>query len=73
MKTALVLACDDNYIPYTAVVARRIAGYATEKFPIIVVSDGVSDENKALARKFCPKLVSSRHHRCLGVRCLSAA
>ena len=56
MKTALVLACDDNFIPYTSVVARRISHYATEKFPIIVVSDGVSDENKARAQKFCPQI-----------------
>jgi lipopolysaccharide biosynthesis glycosyltransferase len=56
MKVALCLACDDNFIPYTAVAARRIACYATEKFPIIVVSDGVSDENKTLARKFCPRI-----------------
>ena len=54
--TALVLACDDKYIPFTAVAARRIARHATEKFPIIVVSDGVSDENKALAQKFCPQI-----------------
>jgi lipopolysaccharide biosynthesis glycosyltransferase len=56
MKTTLVLACDDNFIPFTAVVARRVALHATEKFPIMVVSDGVSDENKALARKFCPQI-----------------
>ena len=56
MKTALVLACDDRFIPYTSVVARRAASYAREKFPIIVVSDGVTDENKALARKFCPQI-----------------
>ena len=54
--TAFVLACDDKYIPFTAVVARRIARHATEKFPIIVVSDGVSDENKALAQKFCDRI-----------------
>ena len=54
--TALVLACDNRFIPFTAVVARRIARYATEKFPIVVVSDGVSDENKALAQKFCPSI-----------------
>jgi len=56
MKTALVLTCDDNFIPYTSVVARRIALGASEKFPIVIVSDGVSDENKALARKFCPRI-----------------
>ena len=54
MKTALVLACDDRFIPYTSVVARRAAFYAGDKFPIIVVSDGVTDENKRLAQKFCP-------------------
>jgi lipopolysaccharide biosynthesis glycosyltransferase len=56
LKTALVLACDDRFIPYTSVVARRAAFYAGEKFPIIVVSDGVSDENKRLAQKFCPQI-----------------
>jgi lipopolysaccharide biosynthesis glycosyltransferase len=56
MKTALVLACDDRFIPFTAVVARRIARHAAEKFPIMVVSDGVSDENKRLAQKFCPAI-----------------
>jgi lipopolysaccharide biosynthesis glycosyltransferase len=56
MKTALVLACDDRFIPYTAVVARQIARNAREKFPITVISDGVIDENKALARKFCPEI-----------------
>jgi lipopolysaccharide biosynthesis glycosyltransferase len=56
MKTALVLACDDRFVPFTAVVARRIVRNAQEKFPITVISDGVSDENKALARKFCPEI-----------------
>lgn len=56
MKTALVLACDDRFVPFTAVVARRIARHAAEKFPIMVVSDGVTDENKALAQKFCPEI-----------------
>jgi lipopolysaccharide biosynthesis glycosyltransferase len=56
MKTALVLACDDRFIPYTAVVARRVARNATEKFPIVVISDGVTDENKAFAKKFCPEI-----------------
>jgi lipopolysaccharide biosynthesis glycosyltransferase len=56
MKTALVLACDDNFVPYASVVARRAAGYAREKFPIVIVSDGVTDENKRLALKFCPQI-----------------
>jgi lipopolysaccharide biosynthesis glycosyltransferase len=56
MKTALVLACDDRFIPFTAVVARQVARHAGEKFPIMVVSDGVSDENKRLAEKLCPEI-----------------
>jgi lipopolysaccharide biosynthesis glycosyltransferase len=56
MKTALVLACDDNFIPFASVVARRVAYYAREKFPIVIVSDGVTDENKRLAQKFCPQI-----------------
>jgi lipopolysaccharide biosynthesis glycosyltransferase len=56
MKTAFVLACDDKYIPYTTAVARRIAALASEKFPIIVISDAVSDENKSLAQKSCPEI-----------------
>lgn len=56
MKTALVLACDDNFIPFASVVARRVAYYASEKFPIIIVSDGVTDENKRLAQEFCPQI-----------------
>jgi lipopolysaccharide biosynthesis glycosyltransferase len=56
MKTALVLACDDRFIPFTAAVARRIVRHAQEKFPITVISDGVTIENKALARKFCPEI-----------------
>jgi len=56
MKTALVLACDDSFVAYTSVVVRRIARSATERFPIIVVSDGVSDENKRLAQKFCAQI-----------------
>jgi lipopolysaccharide biosynthesis glycosyltransferase len=56
MKIALVLACDDNFIPFASVVARRVAYYAREKFPIIIVSDGVTDENKRLAQKFCPEI-----------------
>jgi lipopolysaccharide biosynthesis glycosyltransferase len=56
MKTALVLACDDRFIPYTTVVARRIVRSAAEKFPIVVVSDGVSDDNKALAQRYCPRI-----------------
>jgi lipopolysaccharide biosynthesis glycosyltransferase len=56
MKTALVLACDDNFIPFASVVARRVAYYAREKFPIIIVSDGVTDDNKRLAQTFCPQI-----------------
>ena len=56
MKAPVVLSCDDNFIPYTAVVAHRIARNASEKFPIIVISDGVTDENKARARRFCPQI-----------------
>jgi lipopolysaccharide biosynthesis glycosyltransferase len=56
MKTALVLACDDRFVPFTAVVARRMIRHAQEKFPITVISDGVTDENKALAQKFCPEI-----------------
>lgn len=56
MKTAIVLACDDNYIPFTAVVARRIARQATVSVPIIVISDNVSEKNKDLAQLFCPEI-----------------
>ena len=56
LKTALVLACDDNFIAYASVVARRVVHYAKEKFPIIIVSDGVTEENKTLAQKFCPQI-----------------
>ena len=56
MKTALVLACDDRFIPYTTVVARRIVRNSAARFPIAVISDGVTDENKRLAKKFCPEI-----------------
>ncbi len=56
MRNALVLACDDNFIAYTSVIARRIARLAGGRFPIFVLSDGVSDENKVLARAFCPQI-----------------
>lgn len=56
MKTALVLSSDDNFIAYASVVARRVAYFAREKFPIVIVSDGVTEENKALAQKFCPEI-----------------
>jgi lipopolysaccharide biosynthesis glycosyltransferase len=56
MKTALVLACDDNFIAYASVVARRAARLSSEKFPIVIVSDGVTDENKRLAQTFCPQI-----------------
>jgi lipopolysaccharide biosynthesis glycosyltransferase len=56
MKTALVLACDNGYIAFTAVIAKRISHYAAEKFPIIVVSDNVTNENKALASRYCPEI-----------------
>jgi lipopolysaccharide biosynthesis glycosyltransferase len=56
MKTALVLGCDDYFIAYASVVAHRTARLSSEKFPIIIVSDGVSDENKRLAQKFCPQI-----------------
>lgn len=56
MKTALVLACDDKFIPFASVVARRVADLAREKFPIIIISDGVTDENKRLAQQFCPQI-----------------
>lgn len=56
MKTALVLACDDNFIAYASVFARRAVRLSAEKFPIVVVSDGVSDENKRLAQSCCPEI-----------------
>jgi lipopolysaccharide biosynthesis glycosyltransferase len=56
MKTALVLACDDNFIAYASVVARRAARLSSEKFPIVIVSDGITDENKRLAQQFCPQI-----------------
>jgi len=57
MKTALVLACDDKYVPFTTVVARQIVRSSTETLPpITVISDCVSDENKALATQFCPQI-----------------
>jgi lipopolysaccharide biosynthesis glycosyltransferase len=56
MKTALVLACDDNFVAYASVVARRAARLSSEKFPIVIVSDGVTEENKRLAQKFCPQI-----------------
>jgi lipopolysaccharide biosynthesis glycosyltransferase len=54
LKTALVLSSDDNFIAYASVVARRVVRFAGEKFPVIIVSDGVTEENKKLAQKFCP-------------------
>lgn len=56
MKTALVLACDDNFVAYASVVARRAARLSSEKFPIVIISDGVTDENKKLAQKFCSSI-----------------
>jgi lipopolysaccharide biosynthesis glycosyltransferase len=56
MKTALVLACDDNFVAYASVFSRRAAGLSSEKFPIVIVSDGVTEENKRLARAFCPQI-----------------
>jgi lipopolysaccharide biosynthesis glycosyltransferase len=56
MKSALVLACDDNFVAYAAIVARRVAMLSSESFPIVIVSDGVTDENKRLAQKFCPRI-----------------
>jgi lipopolysaccharide biosynthesis glycosyltransferase len=55
-KSALVLACDDRFVPYTSVVARGIANHARENFSIFVISDRVSDENKKIARKFCSRI-----------------
>ncbi|MBX3584235.1 MAG: glycosyltransferase family 8 protein [Rhizobiaceae bacterium] len=56
MKSVVALACDDNFIPYASVVARRIAMLSSADFPIVIVSDGVSEANKKLAREFCPKV-----------------
>lgn len=56
MRNALVLACDDNFIAYASVVARRVARHAGTRLPIFVLSDGVSDENKTLARAYCPQI-----------------
>lgn len=55
-RNALVLACDDNFIAYTSAVARRIVYSTRARFPIFILSDGVSDENKSLARAFCPQI-----------------
>ena len=65
MKSAVVLACDDNFVPFASVVARRIARLASEPITIIVVSDGVTEENKALATRFCPQIgfIEASHAR----------
>lgn len=56
MKTALVLACDDNFVAYASVVARRVSSLSSDKFPIVIISDGVSEESKRLAQKFCSQI-----------------
>ena len=56
MKTALVFACDDNFVAYTSVAARRVSQLSSEQFPIVIISDGVADENKRLAQKFCQQI-----------------
>lgn len=53
-RSAFILACDDNFIPFTSTVARRAA--ALSGAPIFVISDGVTDENKKLARIYCPAI-----------------
>lgn len=55
-KTALVLACDDKFIAYASLVARRVVRLALENFPIVIVSDGVTVENKRLAQQVCPQI-----------------
>ena len=54
MKTALVLACDDNFIAYASVVARRVAWLSSEKFPIIIVSDGRDGREQGSGPKILP-------------------
>lgn len=56
MKTALVLCCDDNFIAYASIIARRVATLTSNNFPIVIISDGVADENKHLAQKFCERI-----------------
>ena len=56
MKKAYVLACDDNFIPFTTIVAARIVRLSGKENPVIVVSDGVTQENKSVARGFCPNI-----------------
>ena len=56
MKTALVLACDDNFVPYACTVARRAAHLSSERFPIVILSDGVSEENKRHAQRLCSRI-----------------
>ncbi|MBL8578655.1 MAG: glycosyltransferase family 8 protein [Mesorhizobium sp.] len=54
MKPALVLACDENFTAFASIVAKQALDLASEKFPIIVLADNVSDESKHLARTVCP-------------------
>jgi len=56
LKATVVLACDDRFVPFVSVAARRIARLVGDEATIIVVSAGVSDENKALAIRFCPAI-----------------
>jgi len=56
MNTAVVLACDDNYVAYSSCVARRIHSNASTKIPIVVLADCVSDRNRAKALSVCPHI-----------------
>ena len=56
MKSKVVLACDDRFIPFACVVARQVVSRCKEAPCIVIVSDGVSPENKALAHDFCPQV-----------------
>jgi len=56
MNTAVVLACDDNFVAYTSCVARRILRSASTKVPIVVLADCVSESNRAKALSVCPQI-----------------
>jgi lipopolysaccharide biosynthesis glycosyltransferase len=56
LKATVVLACDDRFIPFACVVARQVVSHCGETPRIIIVSDNVSDENKALALAYCPQV-----------------
>ncbi len=56
-NAALVLAADSGYFPFACIAAKQAIARASAPLPVVLIQDGVPDQELARARAYCPELV----------------